>query len=603
MPIVGAADTMLNPILLTHYPGLQPRTQEILSSIDLQHALISKGNRMSETAFWSPDGTGGQLVRRSIRPEVTCATLYPYVLVSDQGNIEAVLEAGLESRGSKVDRSKELIHYVYDSSLTSHWPLIAYVKDHLSGVIEIWHTKYILGSDGAGSMVRHIAGIQTNAQGSPEVWAVADVLADTDFPDIRRHCVVWSAQRTCALIPNSQAGVRLCVQLSPEDLDRLGASVHGFSVQPQSLFPEMNSTLLFDILNTHVKDSLSPYKIDITKVLWISRYRVGQVIAEHFADPQKHVVLLGDACHTHSIQGCQGMNLGMADAYNITWKLALVLKGIAKAELLDTYGLERRHIANLVNTFDIRFANIHAQKEALGLAKFHVVNKQNQSLTSGCGHRYPDSLLSSSTVRAQINQSALEPLTTGKRLHTMTLVRHVDGTTVDLFDEMPSIDRFHLCIFAGKLLSFAIFQALSNYLISLESPLSYFSKNQSSELQSLPPESNNTKDDSRYLDLYLFHTSNHLDIELDQLPNPFPQWAPRVYEDVGGVGHAAHGVSEMHGVMALVRPDGYISLITNLDNSKGVLDLLKVFMVDRTSDPPMSETFMRTSGSEDTMVL
>ncbi len=586
MPVVGTVSTVLNWILLTYFLGLQPRTQEILSSIGLQHALDLKGNRMSEVAFWSPDGVAGQFLRRSVGPEVTCATLFPYVLVTDQGNTEAAFETGLGFKGLKIDRPKELIHYAYEASTSSPWPLIAYVRDRLSGVVEVWHTKYILGSDGAGSIVRHIAGIQVQVQGSQEVWAVADVLATTDFPDIRRHCVVWSAQSVCTLIPNSHGGVRICVQLTPGDINRLDAGVNGIFTQPPVLFPETNPTLLFEILQSHVKDILSPYRIDITRVSWISRYRVSQGIADHFTDQQR-VFLLGEACHTHSMHGCQGMNLGVADAHNLTWKLALVLKGIAKPKILDTYENERRHIAKQVNDFDVRYANIHAQKEALGLAKFYVLNKQSQNITSGCGHRFPDSLLTKSVVRAHINQAAIEPLTPGKRMHTMTLTRHVDGTTVDFLGEIASIDRFHLCIFAGKLLSFAVFQALSNYLASRESPLTYFGKNSSTEFQSSSDESirsNETDGGIQYLDLYLIHTSNHLDVEINQLPNPFSKWPSRVYEDVGGVGHAAHGVLEMHGMMALVRPDGYISLVTNLDNSSGVLDFMKGFMVDLTSE-------------------
>lgn len=558
---------------------------------------------MSEIAFWSPDGVSGRLSRRSVGPEVTCTTWFPYVLVTVQGNTEAAFEAGLGPRGLGVDRPKELIHYAYDASTSYTWPLKAYVKDHLSGVIEVWHTKYILGSDGARSIVRHIAGVQLQAQGRHEIWAIADVLADTNFPDIRRHCVLSSAQRVCTLIPNGQDGVRICVQLSPEDVDRLDAGIPRFAIEPPILFPETNSTLLFEILQTHIKDILSPYTIDITKVSWISRYRISQSIADRFTDPQGHVLLLGEACHTHPMNGCQGMNLGMADAYNLTWKLALVLKGIAKPELLDTYEIERRHIANIVNDFDSKFADIYTQKEALDLARFYVLNKQSQTLISGCGHRYPEGLTINSTVRAFINQTAMEPLTAGKRLYTMTLTRHVDGTIVDLSGEMPSIDRFHLCIFIGKLSSYAIFQALSNFLMSPESPLSYFGKNDSFEeaQQQLSDEgtrsTNSKHGGSKYLDLYLIHTSPHLGIELGQLPNPFRKWPSRVYEDVGGVGHATHGVNEMQGVMALVRPDGYVSMVTNLDNCRGVLEFMKAFMV--VIEPVSEESGRRTTESED----
>lgn len=168
---------------------------------------------MSEIAFWSPDGVAGRLSRRSVGPEVTCTTLFPYVLVTDQGNTEAAFEAGLGSRGLGIDRPKELIHYAYDANTSHTWPLKAYVKDHLSGVIEVWHTKYILGSDGARGIVRHIAGVQVQAQGRHEIWAVADVLADTNFPDIRRAIVcskgVYADTKRpgwCPHMPTTQSG-------------------------------------------------------------------------------------------------------------------------------------------------------------------------------------------------------------------------------------------------------------------------------------------------------------------------------------------------------------------------------------------------------------
>ena len=121
---------------------------------------------MSEIANWSPDRVGALFLRRSIQPEVTCATPFPYVLVTHQGDIETAFEAGLDSKGLKIEHRKEIIHYTNDTSTNFPSPLIAYVRDNVSGVIEVWHTKYILGCDGAGSIVRHIAGAQMHAQGS-----------------------------------------------------------------------------------------------------------------------------------------------------------------------------------------------------------------------------------------------------------------------------------------------------------------------------------------------------------------------------------------------------------------------------------------------------
>ena len=53
------------------------------------------------------------------------------------------------------------------------------------------------------------------------------------------------------------------------------------------------------------------------------------------------VFIAGDACHTHSPKAGQGMNVSMADAFNLAWKLAAVVRGVSSTSLLDTYTAER----------------------------------------------------------------------------------------------------------------------------------------------------------------------------------------------------------------------------------------------------------------------
>lgn len=559
--------------------------QEILQTLDLRDTLVAKGNRMSETAFWGPDATG-RLSRCTVGPEVTSPTPFPHVLVADQGCTEGAFDEEINARGHKVYRPMELVHYTYDNSSDPHWPVIAYVRNHSTGAIEVWHAKYLIGADGAGSIVRHVAGSSRQSSGGEEVWAVADVWADTDFPDIRRRSAVWSSNGGCMLIPNTDDGFRVYIQLQAKHLHMLDGSMTGGFVHPSIVLPE-NSTLLFEILQECLREIMLPYRMQITRVAWISRYQVSQGIADRFVDPYQRTYLVGDACHTQSPKAGQSMCLGMMDSFNLTWKLALVLKGMAKPGLLESYQTERRHIANQFLEFDIKFAHIYLQKEALGSPEFYIVWKQSHGFISGCAHRYPEGLLTKSSVRARINQSAREPLTPGKRLHTMTLTRHMDGTVIDLLEDMPSNGRFHLFIFAGRLMTFAVFKAMANFLASPESPLTYFSKNIDTGSGFFHCENikqSSMRNSNRCIDLFLIHTSNHLEIELCKLPKPFPQWGSRVYEDVDGVGHATHGVSEKDGALALVRPDGYITMVTNLDHARGILDCLREFMLETSPD-------------------
>ena len=68
--------------------------------------------------------------------------------------------------------------------------------------------------------------------------------------------------------------------------------------------------------------------------------------------------IAGDACHTHSAKAGQGMNVSMADAWNLGWKLAAVLRGTARPELLHTYSDERQAVAKELIDFDREFAKL-----------------------------------------------------------------------------------------------------------------------------------------------------------------------------------------------------------------------------------------------------
>src|SRR5687767_501124 len=87
---------------------------------------------------------------------------------------------------------------------------------------------------------------------------------------------------------------------------------------------------------------------------WFSTYRIHHRAASRFRD--RRCFLLGDAAHIHSPMGAQGMNTGLQDAYNLAWKLALVVKGQADMALLDSYEEERAPVARrLLNTTDQAF--------------------------------------------------------------------------------------------------------------------------------------------------------------------------------------------------------------------------------------------------------
>jgi hypothetical protein len=183
---------------------------------------------------------------------------------------------------------------------------------------------------------------------------------------------------------------------------------------------------------------------------WFSTYRIHHRAAERFRD--RRCFLLGDAAHIHSPAGAQGMNTGLQDAYNLAWKLAYVVQGRAEARLLDTYGEERRPVAQrLLRTTDRMFQVIVADgwfgklfrtRILARLAAFAMTRESVRKLAfrtiSQIGIRYPRSALSQSLARNAEGGPAA-----GDRFPWLRLRLRDNGPVEDLFQRLDDT-RFHL---------------------------------------------------------------------------------------------------------------------------------------------------------------
>jgi hypothetical protein len=176
---------------------------------------------------------------------------------------------------------------------------------------------------------------------------------------------------------------------------------------------------------------------------WFSTYRIYHRAAEHFRD--RRCFLLGDAAHIHSPAGAQGMNTGLQDAYNLSWKLALVVQGRADAALLDTYEQERIPVAKrLLETTDRAFQLIVADgwlsslfrtrilaKVAARAMTFERVRKLAFRTISQIGISYPKSSLSRTASDLPKDAPAA-----GDRFPWMRLKLEPNGPVEDLFEHL-----------------------------------------------------------------------------------------------------------------------------------------------------------------------
>ncbi len=159
-----------------------------------------------------------------------------------------------------------------------------------------------------------------------QAWGVMDILANTDFPDVRQKCLIQSAREGSVLVLPREGGYlfRLYVELDKLNPDERVA----------------DRDLTVDHIIAAANRIMRPYAIDVKEVVWWSIYEIGHRMTDRFDDVPSgevatrnpRVFTAGDACHTHSPKAGQGMNVSMQDTFNLGWKLAHVLQGRAECQ-------------------------------------------------------------------------------------------------------------------------------------------------------------------------------------------------------------------------------------------------------------------------------
>ncbi|KOV49776.1 hypothetical protein ADL00_45405 [Streptomyces sp. AS58] len=308
---VRVVDKREQPAVTSRALGLQPRGAEVLDRLgalaDLPERSVAisrvvthvNGRPMADLQVGRPT----KLVKR------------PGLLMS-QAQVEAALRHRLAELGVKVEWGKELLSVVQDASaVTLSFP---------EGEIR---SAWAVGCDGAHSRVRKAAGIDFPGVSVIENFLLADVRAALPIPS--DSVAVWlRADSMLGAFPLPGDGVwRLMAPARARDAAEPADAV---------------ASELTRQLRVHAGCEPSV----VTEVLWTSTFRIHRRLAATYR--RGRILLAGDAAHIHSPFGGQGMNTGLADAENLAWKLALVARGSASEELLDTYEAERRPIAREV---------------------------------------------------------------------------------------------------------------------------------------------------------------------------------------------------------------------------------------------------------------
>jgi hypothetical protein len=204
--------------------------------------------------------------------------------------------------------------------------VIAEIADLASGDVEQVKAKWLIGCDGAHSAARTLLQLPFNGKDYPDQFVQADVYLDGDLPE--GLMTLWlNDQGLLAAIPFREPGLwRIAAQVFPD---------------ADGNIPRASVELFQRLLAERAADTTTK----IIEPVWLSNFVMHHRIVDHYR--KGRVFLAGDAAHVHSPIGGQGMNTGIQDAYNLAWKLALVINGAPEA-LLDSYESERLPIGRKV---------------------------------------------------------------------------------------------------------------------------------------------------------------------------------------------------------------------------------------------------------------
>ncbi|MDD7938353.1 FAD-dependent monooxygenase [Actinomycetospora lutea] len=429
------------PLGVGQADGVACRTVEMFEAFGLAGHIVAEGYQVNEVAFWrSPPDDPESIVRTGRIPDVEDDLSEMPHLIVNQARMLAFLR-------ERMARSASRLEPRYGLPVTGlevgpgEFPVTVQLG---SSTIR---ARYVVGCDGARSAVREAIGQRLVGDPMNQRWGVMDVLVDTDFPDIRLKSAITSGAGSLLIIPREGGYlVRLYIELDG-DRDR--------DVTPESLAAVANRIL-------------HPYTIDVRDVGWWSVYEVGQRLCDRFDDASgsraPRVFIAGDACHTHSAKAGQGMNVSMADTWNLGWKLAAVLRGRARPELLDTYSAERQAVARELIDFDCEFAamfSAHPEGSAADPEKFQRYFRDQGRFTAGVAVRYAPSMITSGAA----HQHLAEGLPVGMRFHSAPVVRVADAKPMHLGHVARADGAWRLYVFADR--DRARFDPLCGFLATL----------------------------------------------------------------------------------------------------------------------------------------
>jgi 2-polyprenyl-6-methoxyphenol hydroxylase-like FAD-dependent oxidoreductase len=318
--------------------AVQPRSLELLQSIGLGERLAARGRTTTRLVLHLDRARPATIDLADID---RADTRFPYILLVSQADTESVMADHLESCRVTIERRVELVAF------QQHPNGLTCALRHEDGRDESIRVRYLAGCDGAHSTVRKAANIPFEGGAYLQNFALGDVEADS--PLVPGGINVFALGRGLAVffpLGHPTTWRVIAIQGREPRATTLAGGTDEFSMDELSL-PELQAMV----------DDPTRGAVRVHDPVWLTRFRLHHRQAARYRDG--NVFLAGDAAHIHSPVGAQGMNTGIQDSWNLGWKLAMVSRGVANEDILESYNAERWPVGRtLLRATDRIFAGL-----------------------------------------------------------------------------------------------------------------------------------------------------------------------------------------------------------------------------------------------------
>jgi 2-polyprenyl-6-methoxyphenol hydroxylase-like FAD-dependent oxidoreductase len=573
------------PLALGQADGVACRTMEMFAAFGFAEQIEQEAYWVNEVAFWKPDAQRPEHIERNgiVQDTEDGLSEFPHVILNQARVHDRYLEHMRNSPSRmEVDYYRSVVSVTPSKNDGSAVVEIERTDPDHSGQIERVTARYVVGCDGARSVVRKSIGRVLHGDSANQAWGVMDVLAVSDFPDIRRKSAIQSSNEGNVLIIPREGGylVRFYVEM-----DKLTENERVAS-----------KLITVEHVIAAAQRIMKPFTLEVKDVVWWSVYEIGQRICDKYDNvfesgperPLPSIFIAGDACHTHSPKAGQGMNFSMQDTFNLGWKLAAVLRGQAIPELLHTYSEERQVVAQDLIDFDREWAKMFSDRpkdsasgEGVDPKAFQQYFVKKGRFTAGTETHYRPSMIRG----ADTWQNLAQGFVIGMRFHSAPVIRHADAKPVHLGHVARADGRWRLYAFAGAndlgSDAFSAIQNLCDFLTTAsESPLKQYTSKYA--------------DIDEVFDCRVIFQQSHCDVAEQDLPLLFRPRKGKFglidYEKVfcpdlksGSDIFDLRNIDREQGCLVVVRPDQHIAHVLPLTAHTELAAFFDAFMI-RESD-------------------